>query len=199
MIAKLINPFKYIAGGKSLILGILVLLATGVTGYFSHTHFPDLVSVKVGANFPILYFIIQSLANWFVFSLLLWLSAIIASKSSVRLVDVLGTQALARFPYFIAAFFSFSGALEQYGKYLIWKNLQVGEPIEITTSATVTAIIFMFLTIMLTVWMVTLMYNAFRVSTNLKGPKLYLIFIGVFIVAELITINLTNFLINIFT
>lgn len=199
MISKLNNPFKYIAGGLSLFIGLAVLIATALIGYLSHTHFPDLISVKVGTNFPVWYYLIQSLINWFVFSLLLWLTAIIASKSSVRAIDIFGTQALARSPYLLASLTGFSKAPELYGKYMLWKNLQIGDPVEITTLTSVTAVIFIILTIILTVWMVTLMYNAFRVSSNLKGTKLNLIFVAVFIVSAISTGYISNRLINIFS
>lgn len=199
MISKLINPFKYIAGGLSLFAGLAVLIATALLGYLSHTHFPDLISVKVGVSFPAWYYLIQSLINWLVFSLLLWLCAIIASKSSVRAIDIFGTQALARSPYLLASLTGFSKAPELYGKYVLWKNLQIGEPVEITTMASITSVLFIIITIILTIWMVTLMYNAFRVSSNLKGMKLNLIFIVVFVVSAITTGYISNQLINIFS
>ncbi len=199
MISKLINPFKYIAGGLSLFIGLAVLIATAILGYLSHTHFPDLISVKVGISFPFWYYLFQALINWLLFSLLLWLCAIIASKSSVRAIDIFGTQALARSPYLLASLTGFSKAPELYGKYVLWKNLKIGDPVEISTMTSVTAVLFIILTIILSVWMVTLMYNAFRVSSNLKGMKLNLIFIVVFIVSAISTGYISNQLINIFS
>ena len=47
MIKKLLNPFIHIAGIKSLIFGILILLLTSIIGYFSNMHFPDIISIKI--------------------------------------------------------------------------------------------------------------------------------------------------------
>jgi len=194
----LFNPFKYIAGIKSLALGIFILLSTSVIGFFSHTHFPGLISVKNGADFPFVYFVLQSLMIWLVISIVLYLMAIIASPSKVRIIDVFGTQALARFPYLFAAIIGFSGSMERFGKYIMWNALKTGEEIAISTSEVGIAIFLLILTLLLTIWMVALMYNAFKVSANLKGTKSALLFIAAFIIAMMATIFINKFLIQIF-
>jgi hypothetical protein len=74
MITVLFNPFKFIAGVKSLIAGILIILATAFIGYLSHTHFPCLVSAQLCPTVvPLWYFIFQSLANWLFFSIILYI------------------------------------------------------------------------------------------------------------------------------
>lgn len=186
MLEKLINPFFYIAGTRSLILGLLFLLATSVIGYYSHTYFPDVISIKLDANFPFWHSIVQNVMNWFVVSSLLYLAAILLSKSSIRMVDIFGTQALARFPYFLASFIGFSGAMKTYGEYLLWTYLKQGEPIEISTMEKIIGISLTIISLGLTIWMVTWMFNAFKISANLKGPKLVLTFIIVMIISMVI-------------
>ena len=105
----LFNPFRYIAGWESMAAGILVLLATSVIGYYSHIHFPDIISVKTNPGIPYYVLLVENGLNWLVPSIVLYLAALIFSSSSVRVVDVFGTQALARAPYLIAAFTGFSG------------------------------------------------------------------------------------------
>lgn len=187
MINKLINPFYYLAGLKSLILGLVFILATATIGYFSKTHFPDIISVKTCYNFSIWYFIVQSLLNWFVASTLFYIAAIILSKSSVRAVDIYGTQALARFPYLIASCMGFSGALDAFGKHLLWISLKQGEPVEISHIQIVIAFLILVSSLLLAIWMIALMFNAFKVSANLKGNKLVFSFIIVFILSLVIS------------
>lgn len=198
MIKKLINPFLYIAGIKSLILGLIVILTTSIIGFFSNIHFPDIISVKTSPDFPVLYFIIQNLLNWFVVSTLLYIASIIFSKSSIRFIDIYGTQALARFPYFIASFIGFSKSLNAFNKYLLWTLLKQGEPIEISNLEIISAVLLMVFIVLLTIWLVTLMFNAFKVSANLKRSKLILNFIVVLIISLIISGNLTKKLILIF-
>jgi len=188
MIKKLINPFIYIAGVPSLITGILIILLTSVIGYYSNTHFPDVISVKTAQGLKICYLIIQGFSNWLVLSIVLYLAAVIFSKSSVRVVDIFGTQALARFPYLFASFIGFSGSIDRFGKYVLWTYLQKGEPVILSDSTMIFAIILIVITIMLTVWLITLMFNAFKVSANIKGIKAIILFV----VSLIISIGLTN-------
>lgn len=184
----LFNPFRYVAGIRSLILGILILLATAVVAFYSHTHFPDLISVKIGANFPFGYFVLQGLVNWLVFSIILYLLSLIFSSSSLRIVDVFGTQAMARFPYLIAAFLSFPGSLDKFGKYIMWSTLHYGDEVHLSGLDMVVAITLMILSLLLTIWMIVLMVNALRVSANLKGTKLTTVFLIAFISSVIITV-----------
>lgn len=194
MIAKLSNPFKHIAGFKSLWIGILIILATACVGYFSHTQFPDLISVKTSPGLPLWYLVVQSLSNWAVFSGVLYLFAVIVSPSSVRIVDVFGTQALARFPYLFASVIGFSGAIEKFGAYVLWTTLRQGEPVRLSLGESVSAIALMICTILLTVWLVVLMYNAFKISANLKGAKSGVFFIIAFVVSIVVTNVISNYL-----
>lgn len=196
MIKKLTNPFETIAGFKSLFWGLLAILSSAILGYFSNTHFPDIISVKTSPDFPVSYFIIQALLNWLVVSTLFYLSSILFSKSAVRAIDIYGTQALSRAPYLLVALMGFSDAIENFGKYMLWNLMQQGEPIEITTVGIVIAIIFMVLTLLLTVWLITLMFNAFKVSANLKGTKLIVIFIVVLVSSIVLSTILSNILIQ---
>jgi hypothetical protein len=196
MIQKLFNPFVYIAGLKSLLNGLLIILATSIVGYLSHTHFPDIISVKIGFTSPVWYFVVQSLLNWLSISILLYLAAIILSKSSVRLLDIFGTQALARYPYFFAAFFAFSDSMLEFGSFLAWTFLHSGTPVEISTFSIVVAIGLIILTLLLTIWMVALMFNAYKISANLKGPKLVTSFIVAMIGAMILSGYLSSILIQ---
>ena len=164
MIKKFINPFEYIAGVNSLGLGILILLLTSVIGYFSNTHFPDLISVKV------------------------YLAAIIFSKSSIRLIDIFGTQALARSPYLFASLVGFSNSMNTFGRYLVWTYMKQGEPVDITTFQIIIALMLTVFVILLTIWLIILMFNAFKVSANLKGIKLSIIFIVVLIISMIFSV-----------
>ena len=180
------NPFKRIAGEKSLLIGLTVIILTSLTGYYSGTHFPGVLSVKTCPEMPIWYFLIQGLLNWMVVSIVFFLAAILFSPSRVRLIDIIGTQALARSPYLLAAFTGFPDSLDQLGKYLQWTYMKTGDPIALSTYDLIMAVILIILTLLLTVWLVALMFNALKVSANLKGGRLT----GVFIVSLVISIIL---------
>jgi hypothetical protein len=196
MFNKLFNPFKFIAGSKSLVVGLIIIVSTSIVGYFSHTHFPDVISVKIGFEMPITYFLFQGLLNWLVLSTVFYIAAVVFSKSSIRIIDIYGTQAFARAPYFLAAFTGFSNSLNNFGKYILWAMLQQGESIHLSAFEIALAILVLLTTVLLTVWMITLMFNAFKVSSNIKGTKLILIFISGLLISIIITYYSTTILIK---
>jgi len=194
MIKKLINPFKYIAGTSSLIAGVFIIILTAVIGFLSKTHFPDTISIKISPDLSIWYYIIQCFSNWIVFSIIIYLAALLFSKSSVRVVDIFGTQALARFPYIPASFIGFSDSLNRFGEYILWKYLQKGEPVDFSFSEGVYAILLMIATLALTIWLIVLMYNAFKVSSNIKGSKSVILFIISLIISIIATSYISKYL-----
>ncbi|HNW51063.1 MAG TPA: hypothetical protein PKH79_08275 [Prolixibacteraceae bacterium] len=183
----LFNPFRYIAGWESLAAGVIALLATSVIAYFSHIHFPDLISVKTNPGIPYYVLLFENTINWLVPSILLYLSALIFSQSSVRVIDIFGTQALARAPYLIAALTGISGTIDKFGKYTLWKTVNVGDPVVMSTGEIMLAITLLLFMVLATIWMIALMYNAFKVSANIKGPKLIIPFIVVMVLSTAIT------------
>ncbi len=183
MFSKLLNPFEYIAGIKSLVVGLLIIVSTSIAGYFSNTHFPDVISVKIDCSFPLWYLLVQGFLNWLLISTIFYIAALIFSRSAIRFIDVFGTQALARFPYFFAAFTGFSDTLNAFGRYILYTFLQQGEPINLSAFQIASAIVLLVITILLTIWMVALMFQALKVSANLKGKKLTLIFIAGLIIS----------------
>ena len=198
MIKKLLNPFVYIAGGYSLLIGLLIIFCTSVIGYYSNIHFPDILSVKTGPDYPVSYYILQSIANWMVISTILYLFAVVISKSKIRLIDIFGTQALSRFPYLFTALIGFSNSMDKFGRYILWQLLEQGNPVDMSAGTMTIAIVLIIVTLFLTVWMVALMFNAFKVAANIKGPKLIILFITSLILSIALSAFFTNQLIKLF-
>ncbi len=196
MIKKLINPFNYIAGTKSMIFGLAIIFITSLTGFYSNTFFPDILSVKTGVELTFIDSLLFNIVNWLSLSLLLYIASLIFSKSSIRFIDLFGTQALARSPYLLAALLGFSKSINRLGEYFLWKYLSIGEPTHITPYEMTIAVVLLTLTVIIAIWMVTLMYNAFKVSSNIKGGKSVTIFIIVFILSVILSAIANNMIYN---
>ncbi|WP_146192262.1 hypothetical protein [Marinilabilia rubra] len=196
---KIFNPFHEIAGSKALFLGLLAMLATGLIGYFSHTHFPDIISIKyIPVSLPLWYYFIQQLVIWLIPSVIFYLLALLGASSSVRIIDVFGTQALARYPYVLASITGFSGSMKRFGEYIIEVAMEQNQEASISSFDLIMSILIIVASLLLVVWMVGLMYNAFRISANLKGARAVGLFIAGFAVSFLVSlftgIQLYNFL-----
>jgi len=196
MIRKLINPFNYIAGAKSLLIGLAMIFITSLTGYYSNTFFPDILSVKTGVELTFKVSLLFNIVNWLSISLLLYIASLIFSKSSVRFIDLFGTQALARSPYLLATLLGFSKSINRLGEYFLWKYLSIGEPTDISSLEMTIAVVLLTLIVIISIWMITLMYNAFKVSSNIKGGKSVTIFIIVFILSIILSAFVNNLIFN---
>jgi len=104
----------------------------------------------------------------------MWLTGLIVSKN-FRFIDILGTMTLAKAPFLIlaiAGFFTTAPNLSE-----IYKN-----PYVIFES--ISFIILMVLSLPVIIWSITLMYNALKVSCDVKGSKLTVAFIIALFISE---------------
>ena len=92
---RVFNPFRYIAGGKALAIGVVCIVASSLMLYsggmiqdsFLHIGYADASLVKV--------FAVQCLW-WLAPAMLLYLSGLAITKSKIRIIDILGTTAFAQ-------------------------------------------------------------------------------------------------------
>lgn len=180
MIQKtLFNPFKKLAGGKALGLGMAILLLTAVVAGFSNCHFDGAFDAHVGAEMPVIVYYLEAIIAWGVTALTFYLAGVLFSNSKVRLIDILGTTALARYPFFFIAVLGFA--------------LPVANPDELPP-LTPGFILVSLLLLLISIWSIALLYHAFSVSCNLKASKGIWVFIGALIVAEIISKIVFHFL-----
>lgn len=167
----LFNPFIRIAGLSSLIYGLVAIALSGSVGYMNRAHFDGVIDLHFGKEAPILVFLLEGIMNWLSLSIVLFFLGVILSKSKIRWIDVFGTQALARWPMLLLALFSFGFGT---GKIAI-------------NGLSISILVFGLLSLLVVIWMVALMFNAYRISCNLQGKKLVISFIGGLISAEVIS------------
>jgi hypothetical protein len=164
------NPFRYVAGAKALIIGWLLMAGTACIAYFSHTHFDGVIDSHNGFVTSLSTQFLEQFMVWFIAVFIFYFTGLFLSKSSIRLIDVAGTMALARWPAIFIAFLYF--ALPG-----------VPDIHHISTLFIVIALV----ALMFTAWMVALMYHAFVTACNLKGARAVIGFILALLVAELIS------------
>jgi len=183
----LFNPFHRVAGGKALALGIVSLLAAALLGSLGNAHFDGVLDFHQGPSAPVGLYVCEGLVDWLALSIPLLLTGKLILRSRGRIVDVLGTQALARFPSVLTAGLALlpphRRIIQQLtsGQVQNLRDLQAQPPDMIVFAMVVLVIILM------TIWMVALMYRAFSVSCNLRGGKAIGVFIGALIAGEVIS------------
>lgn len=179
----LFNPFIRIAGTTSLIAGLFAIIAGGLAAAAAGIRFDGLLDMHFVQSVPVWLPILEGLLNWITISFLLALSVqLFGNGSSVRLIDIAGTQALARAPLLPTAMVCTLPSI---------RNWLVDSPpvFQNFDSAAVGTGVLIAGLVMLAgiVWTVVLMWNAFSVSCNLKGGRGIALFVFAVVVGELAT------------
>ena len=185
----LFKPFIFIAGGKALLTGVIILIVSGAVCYFSNCHFDGLLDFHFGSinKSPLWIYLCEGLINWSVIALLITVSARLITRSRYRVVDVFGTLALARAPYLITVLITLLPGAGRYAQYIGLKVFNT--PVSITP-APFDVYVFYTVTItglVMTIWSVLLMYRAFSISCNSKGKKAVFYFIIIVLFSEVLS------------
>lgn len=178
----LFNPFRYVAGAKGLAVGVAAVLAAGLVGSLSNSHFDGVLDFHTGAPAPLWVFVSEGLIDWIALAVLLLVGGKIISRSRFRLLDVFGTQAMARFPALITALVALLPGYRRYAGHLAAQYVKTLPDVRTLPADPAVFGITVIVVILMTVWMVALMYRAYSVSCNVAGGKA----VGVFIVALLL-------------
>ena len=182
------NPFVRIAGPRSLIIGLAGIVAAGVAAAGAGIHFDGLLDVHAGNEVALWVPVVEGLVNWAVFTLLLMVVALLFSKSAVRLIDIAGTQAMARMPLLLVAAIC-NLPLIQDAFDGVAAAVISGQLAGLPWGALATGIL---VTLAGVVWMVALMWKAFSVSCNMKGGRAIALFILAVLLGEAATLYLTR-------
>lgn len=184
----LFNPFIRIAGTRSLVIGLAGIVVAGLLAAGAGIHFDGLLDVHAGDEVALWVPVVEGLVNWAVFTLLLLLVALLFSKSAVRLVDIAGTQAMARMPLLpVAAICNLPLIQDAFDG--LAAALLGGELEGAAFSGLVAAIL---VTLTGVVWMVTLMWKAFSISCNMTGGRAIALFVLAVLLGEAATLYLTR-------
>lgn len=173
--SNLYNPFTKIAGFKSFIIGLTALLINTYLAFKTGTHFKtgtyfsDLFSIDFAKDSDYWVFLTESLSNWLFISTFLYISGLILSKSKIRVIDILGTTLLSLIPLIITPLIRMLPVFQSF-MHQSWQR------------DTIEGVYLISL-----VWTIILLFNAFKISCNLKNERLVTSFIISIILSEICT------------
>lgn len=182
----LFNPSVYIAGARALGLGLIAILLAGLIGSLGNIHFDGVLDTHMGAPTPLWFFLLEGILDWLCLGVVLLVLGQLISRTAFRMVDVLGTQAVARWPTILIGLLLLPKAFQQFANDLVAQVRAGGAPKITLTEALVFLVVLVGLLVLIC-WMVALMYKAFSVSCNVKGGKAIGAFIGGIVIAEIIS------------
>lgn len=171
------NPFTKIDGWQAFFIGLVVALLSGVIGTFANVAFDGALDAHLTQQITYKESFILLLISIITTTIVLYLAGIIVAKN-VRFIDILGTTLLARTPYLLFAVAGLAATP------IATADLIANPAIVFTNLG---YLLLTLLGVPITVWVIALLFHAFRVSTGAKGTKLIIAFIVAILVAEILS------------
>ncbi len=185
--AWLFNPFVYIAGGRSLALGLVVIVLSACVGFIGRTHFDGVLDVHIGRAGSLSVFVLEGITDWLALAVALLFAGKIASRTAFRSIDIFGTQALARWPMLLVAIASLAAPFQRVITILPQQLMTPGSKLSVGVADGFVTALVMLITILAIVWMVALMYRAYSLCCNTRGARGAVSFVIALIAAEVVS------------
>ncbi|QYJ67338.1 hypothetical protein [Flavobacterium litorale] len=176
----LLNPFEKYSEKQLIPFGLLFTIIGSFLAHLFNIRFDGVLDLHFAKNVSVLTpFIDNGITISLLFLTLLILGKYINKKT--RVVDVFAVVIIARTPYYIVPITNINNFALQATEELIGIN-----PNNLTLSAITVASLFIITVASITafVWYITLLYNGFKVASNLKTTKHKILFAVAITVAE---------------
>ncbi len=187
---RLVNPFTVIAGAPALGIGAAIAAATAALAVLGRIHFDGFLDIHIAPiTAPAWFYALQPVADWLTAAGVFILAGIIFSRSKQRATDYLGTTAVARLPYLIAA--------------ILWQRPLFGSVVEPLVQLMESGpsapqqlqaipglpwlLLGVLMTLVLLLWLVFMNYFALKESSGMPWPRAVPVFIGAAIGAEIVS------------
>jgi hypothetical protein len=198
MTSRFINPFTYVAGINSLLIGLIIMLLTTVVSYYGNIQFNGVIDMHFINGSPVfLTLIMQQVVVITVLTVVFTVLGWLTSKSNIRIIDIAGTLLLSRAVLLPMALLMLLIPKAEISDYL---STLASNPETVHQIALRLKLMLAFLFLIMVpgiIWMIALMYNAYRVSCNVKGSTATVSFIAGILLAELLSVWLMGvFLLN---
>lgn len=187
LLPLLFSPFQRIAGGAALGLGLAALVSAALVGAGQGVHFDGVLDVHAGRAAPWWLFVAEGLIDWLCLALVLLVAGRLVSRTAFRSIDLIGTQALARWPMVLVALACLAPGFHRFSDALIKSLAQLKPGAVPTLPGGPDAAVFAVVTVVMLaciVWMVALMWKSFAHCCNVRGGKAVAAFVIGLLVAE---------------
>ena len=175
----LFNPFLFVGGERILLIGLIIAAVHIPIGYFLNVRFDGAIDMHlVPTDVGLLTPVIDVLIAWLSMAGCMFAAAKIF-QSPMRLIDIAGAVLVARIPLLlsIGPVLLLEPDFQSIEELL---NLQGSELYQLEALSGISLVFLISL--------IVLLFNAFKINSNLKGARLWIGFIGSAIIAEIISI-----------
>ena len=165
----IVNLFIRIAGGQALIWGFLGLIVSTLLCWISGYHYHGLLHFGPAPNPAWWCYLAEHLIVWLIPALLFYLGGLFLSHSRIRVIDVLGTVLFAQLPLLGMNLISLLPAMRMMSQ----MNMNMSPEEMLAQPYFVLAMILTLLGLPFLILTLIWMFNALKVSCNLKQWKLW--------------------------
>ena len=165
----IVNPFIRIAGGQALIWGFLGLIVSTLLCWISGYHYHGLLHFGPAPNPAWWCYLAEHLIVWLIPALLFYLGGLFLSHSRIRVIDVLGTVLFAQLPLLGMNLISLLPAMRMMSQ----MNMNMSPEEMLAQPYFILAMILTLLGLPVLILTLIWMFNALKVSCNLKQWKLW--------------------------
>jgi hypothetical protein len=168
-----INPFRKIAGFQAFGLGFAGYIVATLLSVISGYHYHGLLHYGSAPNPAWWCFAIEHLTVWLIPAALFYAGGLLFAKSRIRFIDVFGTTLFAQAPFVLMNLFALLPSVRKV------TQIDPGLPLDqiLIQPGFMTGISILMISIVFMVLALIWMFQALRVSCNLKGGLLITIYI----------------------
>lgn len=189
----LINPFQKIAGYNALLCGLVIMVAMSLVGVYAKIYIDGILGfmysqgIRTAIQPGFLLLMYQNTITWLIMAGLFLVTAIIFRQKRIRVIDFLGTTAMARYPILVSLIFTIIQVWLQPD--LANQDFSKGYELHLSVINTVGGLIFMGCLI----WVIMTYFFALKESSGLEGKRLWIGFLVCMALGDVIAMIGTRF------
>lgn len=169
MVERCVNPFIWIAGSPALLWGAVGLVVSTLLGWLSGYHYHGLLHFGPAPNPAWWCYLAERIIVWLVPAVLFYVGGLAFSRSRIRVIDVFGTVLFAQIPLTVMSFIYILPPM----KVLLHLDPTMSPQEMLEQPGLILAMILSLFILPFLIAALVWMFNALKVSCNLKGWRLW--------------------------
>lgn len=182
----LFNPIAYYSEKKLLVFGILSAVIGAILAYATNSRHDSFLHLSTVSNTEWWY----SLVDLVTIMLIVFVFLFVAGKivnTKTRAIDILNTILVAYIPFYLVSLTNINGRMDRAVNELM--EILSNSEFIIPTGTMIYLIVTGFISVLILIWVIALLYNGFKTAANAKGVKAIILFV----LALILSTVLTNF------
>lgn len=179
----LFNPFKKYTEKQLITVGIIITILGSLSAYWLNARYDGVLDLHFSSVSNIETPFIDNAINIALLFCFLYALGIYINRKT-RGIDILSTIMLSRLPLYLLSLTNIGSTLSD-----IEEKVTTSNPYDISfaPSEILYMLVLSILTLVFVAWHITLLYNGYKVATNLKSTNQKIIFAVTILIAEIVS------------